>query len=493
MQARLNLNRAKAVKGKIQNAENRSKSMAETPLHFKTITEVAELIRSKRLSPVEVTTELLGRIDQLDSRLKSYATVMADHAMAAAVKAEAEITSGIYRGPLHGIPVAVKDLCNTVGVRTMGGTKALADHVPHFDSTVVAKLQSAGAVLLGKLNLTEGAMGGYNPEFDIPKNPWNPERWAGASSSGSGVATAAGLCFGSLGSDTGGSIRFPSAACGTVGLKPTWGRVSRYGVLALAESLDHVGPLTRRVADAGIMLFAISGLDKNDLTSLPDPVPNMLEGLDKGVKGIRIGFDEGYATKDIDPELAEAVLAGVKLLQGLGAEIVEVQVADMDEYVVAWPVLCSAEAVAAHSATYPSQRSDYGPWFAGWLDMGAKVTGAEYAKANNLRAACVGHLRTVFEGIDVLVCPSMSGPPHSVTPAELYGPMSESRPPKFQRFTVPFDYNGAPTLSVPCGINSEGLPLSLQFVGRHLAEPLLCQVGHAYEQATEWYNMHPNV
>ena len=174
--------------------------MAETPLHFKTITEVAELIRSKRLSPVEVTTELLGRIDQLDSRLKSYATVMADHAMAAAVKAEAEITSGIYRGPLHGIPVAVKDLCNTVGVRTMGGTKALADHVPHFDSTVVAKLQSAGAVLLGKLNLTEGAMGGYNPEFDIPKNPWNPERWAGASSSGSGVATAAGLCFGSLGS-----------------------------------------------------------------------------------------------------------------------------------------------------------------------------------------------------------------------------------------------------------------------------------------------------
>ncbi|MCZ6678580.1 MAG: amidase [Candidatus Poribacteria bacterium] len=467
--------------------------MHETLLHFKTITEVAELIKSKQLSPVEVTTKILERIDQLDRRFKSYATVMADHALTAAQNAEAEITSGAYRGPLHGIPVAVKDLCFTRGVRTMGGTKALAEHVPHFDATVIAKLESAGAVLLGKLNLTEGAMGGYNPKFEIPINPWNAERWAGASSSGSGVATAAGLCFGSLGSDTGGSIRLPAAACGTVGLKPTWGRVSRYGVLALAESLDHVGPLTRGVADAGIMLEAISGLDPNDPTSLPAPVPNMLEGVNTGVKGVRIGFDEGYATKDIDTELAQAVLAGVKVLEELGAEIVTVQLPNMDEYVTAWPTLCSAEAVAAHEETYPSQRDDYGPWFQGWLDRGAEVTGAAYAKANNLRAACVGHLRRAFERIDVLACPSMSGPPHPVTPAELYGPMPESRAPKFQRFTVPFDYNGAPTLSVPCGINSEGLPLSLQFVGKHLSEPLLCQVGHAYEGATEWHQMHPDV
>ena len=467
--------------------------MREMPLHFKTITEVAELIKSKQLSPVEVTTESLQRIDQLDGRFKSYATVMADHAMAAAKTAEAEITSGTYRGPLHGIPLAVKDLCFTKGVRTMGGTKALANHIPHFDATVVARLESAGAVLLGKLNLTEGAMGGYNPEFEIPINPWNAERWTGSSSSGSGVATAAGLCFGSLGSDTGGSIRFPAAACGTVGLKPTWGRVSRYGVLPLAESLDHVGPLTRSAADAGIVLGAISGLDPNDPTSLPAPVPNMLEGIDKGVKGVRIGFDARYAAKDIDPELAEAVSTGVKVLEGLGAEIVEVQLPDMDRYVAAWPVLCSAEAVAAHEATYPSQRDDYGPWFRGWLDRGAKVTGAAYAKANNLRAACTGHLKRVFEKIDVLACPSTADPPHLVKPAELYGPMPESRPPKFQRFTVPFDYNGAPTLSVPCGTNNEGLPLSLQLVAKHLSEPLLCQVGHAYEGATEWHNMHPEI
>ena len=216
---------------------------------------------------------MLQRIDELEGRLKSYATVMADSAMVAAQKAEQEIESGTYRGPLHGVPIAVKDLCFTKGVRTMGAAKVLADHVPSFDGTVITKLEAAGAVLLGKLNLTEGAMGGYNPEFDIPKNPWNPDRWTGSSSSGSGVATASGLCFGSLGSDTGGSIRFPSAACGIVGIKPTWGRVSRYGVLALAESMDHVGPMTRCVADAGIMLEAIAGFDPNDPTSLPNPVP----------------------------------------------------------------------------------------------------------------------------------------------------------------------------------------------------------------------------
>lgn len=466
--------------------------MSETPLHFRTITEISEEIAAKQLSPVEITTAMLARIAQLDGQLMSYATVMSEHAMAAAQKAEREINAGTYRGPLHGVPIAVKDLCFTKGVRTMGAAKVLADHVPTFDSTVIAKLESAGAVLLGKLNLTEGAMGGYNPEFDIPKNPWNPDRWTGSSSSGSGVATAAGLCFGSLGSDTGGSIRFPSASCGIVGIKPTWGRVSRYGVLALAESMDHVGPMTRSTADAGIILEAIAGFDPNDPTSLPNPVPNMLEGIGQDLQGVRIGFDDNYATNDIDTELAEAVRAGVEVLADQGAEIVEVQLPDVAEYVLAWPTLCSAEAVLAHAATYPSQRDAYGPWFRGWLDMGAKVTGADYAKANNLRAACTGHLRRVFEEIDVLVCPSMSAPPHRVSPKMLYSAY-DARDPKFQRFTVPFDYNGAPTLSVPCGLNSEGLPLSIQFVGKHLTEPLLCRVGHAYERATSWHNLHPEV
>lgn len=256
--------------------------MQEAPIHYNTISQVASLIEAKELSPVELTEAMLARIDAVDGRYLSYATVMADQAMESARAAETAISAGNYLGPLHGVPIAVKDLCFTNGVRTMGGSKVLRDHVPDFDATVVKNLLAAGAVILGKLNLTEGAMAGYNPEFQIPLNPWNTGRWSGASSSGSGVATAAGLCFGSLGSDTGGSIRFPAAACGTVGIKPTWGRVSRYGVLALAESLDHIGPMTRSAADAGIMLQVLAGHDPIDPTSLTTPVPNMLEGLDRG-------------------------------------------------------------------------------------------------------------------------------------------------------------------------------------------------------------------
>ena len=467
--------------------------MPDTPLHYKTITELADLIKSKQISPVEVTTAMLDRIGELDGTLKSYATLMADSAMASARKAESEIAAGNYRGHLHGVPIAVKDLCFTTGVRTMGGTKSLANHVPDFDSTVVARFEEAGAVMLGKLNLTEGAMGGYNPDFDIPKNPWNVDRWAGASSSGSGSATAAGLCYGSLGSDTGGSIRFPAAACGTVGLKPTWGRVSRYGVLALADSLDHVGPLTRSSADAGIMLQTIAGLDSNDPTSLNAPVPDMLDGIDSGIEGVRIGFDEHYATDQVDPELAQAILDSVKVLEGLGAEIVTIKMPNVDDYLSAWPILCTTEALVAHTDTYPSQRDAYGPYFQEWLDNGSKVTGADYVRASNMRAEINGLLRIAIADIDALACPSTLTPAYPVTEEGLYGPLTQRLNTPYQRYTVPYDYNGAPTLSVPCGLNSESLPLSLQFVGKHLSEQLLCRIGNAYEGATEHHNLHPPV
>lgn len=460
--------------------------MPDTPMHFKTITEIAKLIETKQLSPVEVTRAMLERIEALDGKLLSYATLMADSAMAEAHKAEQEIASGNYKGLIHGIPVAVKDLCYTKGVRTMGGSKVNADFVPDFDGTVVAKFAEAGAVLLGKLNLTEGAMGGYNPEFQIPKNPWNADRWTGSSSSGSGAATAAGLCYGSLGSDTGGSIRFPAAACGTVGLKPTYGRVSRYGVHALGQSLDHVGPLTRSSADAGIVLQAISGQDPNDATSLPAPVPNMLEGIDQGVKGVRIGWNEAFATSGVDPEVANAVREGVNVMESLGAVVVEIDLPDIDPYLPYWPTLCTSEALTAHEASYPSRRDDYGLFFREWLDRGAKVTGAEYAKATFIRNECNGIFRKAFVDIDVLACPATIGVAYPVTEEFLYGPIDSRRGTSFQRFTVPFNYSGAPTINVPCGLNSEGLPMSLQFVGKHLSEPMLCRIGHAYEQATTW-------
>ena len=467
--------------------------MPDTPLHYKTITEVAALIRSRELSPVEVARSALDRVGALDGDLKSYATLTADRAMSAARAAESEIAAGEYRGALHGVPIAVKDLCFTRGVRTMGGSKVYADHVPSFDSTVVERLEGAGAILLGKLNLTEGAMGGYNPEFDIPLNPWNSARWAGSSSSGSGVAAAAGLCFGSLGSDTGGSIRFPAAACGIVGLKPTWGRVSRYGVLALAESLDHVGPMTRSTADAAIMLQAIAGYDPRDPTSLSAPVPDYLADMDAGIAGVRVGVDERHITDGVDPELASAVLEGVETLRSLGAEIVEMRMPDVDKYLPAWPVLCSSEAVAAHRENYPERREDYGAWFRGWLDLGAQKSGADYAEANNMRAECNGLVREAFRDIDAMACPSTIGPAYPVTPESLYGEMDRRRGTSFQRYTVPYDFNGAPTLSVPCGLNGEGLPLSLQFVGKPLSEPLLIRMGGAYESATEWHNLRPPV
>ena len=466
--------------------------MQEAPLHFKTITQVASLIESKQLSPVELTETLLARIDAVDGNYLSYATVMADQAMASARAAEAAISSGNYLGPLHGVPIAVKDLCFTTGVRTMGGAKVLRDHLPNFNATVVEKLQTAGAVILGKLNLTEGAMAGYNPEFQIPLNPWNTGRWSGASSSGSGVATAAGLCFGSLGSDTGGSIRLPAAACGTVGIKPTWGRVSRYGVLALAESMDHIGPMTRSAADAGIMLQVLAGHDPNDPTSLTVPVPDMLAGLDQGIQGMRIGLDERYISQGVDAVVTEGVLAGIKVLEGLGAQVVPVTMPETPEFLSAWGVLCQAEAAAAHLETYPSRADEYGPWFRGWLERGAAVTGAMYAVANQKRLACNGLLAEVFDNIDVLVCPSMTTTAGPVKPEELYGPMGEDDW-TWGQFTIPFDFNGAPTISLPCGLDGDGLPLSIQFVGKHLSEPLLCRMGHAFEGATTWKDLHPEV
>ncbi|MCH7641774.1 MAG: amidase [Chloroflexi bacterium] len=463
-------------------------------LHYRTIAELGPLIRDGKLSSVELTESQLDRIDRLDGRLKAYALVMADSARAQARDADAEIAAGNYRGPLHGIPVAVKDLCFTAGVRTMGGSAVFADNVPEFDSTVVTRFSEAGAVLLGKLNLTEGAMAGYNPKLDIPENPWKESHWSGASSSGSGCATAAGLAFGTLGSDTGGSIRHPAAVCGTVGLKPTWGRVSRYGVMALAESLDHVGPLTRSSADAGLVLQAIAGLDPRDPTTLPDPVPDMTATLDAGVRGLKIGFDETYAAEDMEPDFASAVLEGVRVMERLGAEIVPVKMPSrLREYLAAWPVLCSAEAAAAHEDTFPSRSDEYGPWFRQWLTNGASHSAVDYARADLLRAACVGDLRLTMRGIDLLACPSTALAAYPVTPDELYGPIPAGRDPWQSRFTVPADYAGLPTISLPCGLNGNGLPLSLQFVGHHLSEQLLVQAGHAFEGATDFHNLHPPV
>lgn len=466
--------------------------MPVTPTHYQTIAEIAPLIAAKKVSPVELTRDQYKRIRALEPRLQAYATLMEESATAEARKAEKEIAAGKYRGALHGVPVAVKDLFFTRGVCTMGGSAVLRDFVPDFDGTAVARLRAAGAVILGKLNLTEGAMGGYNPLFKIPFNPWDAKLSPGGSSSGSGVATAAGMCYGSLGSDTGGSIRFPSACNGLVGLKPTWGRVSRRGVLDLAQSLDHVGPMTRSVADAAVVLQAIAGPDPDDPTTLAGDVPNFSAGKEQNVKGLRVGFDERYASDEVHPETAKAVAAAVTVLQKLGAKVVRIQVPDLRPASDAWRAICSSEALAAHSANYPSRASEYGGGFRSWLEHGASVTGAEYARAVHIRLNTIGSLRTVFEDIDALACPSMPAIEPRRTDDELflkrYVWVSGRG-----RFTAPFNFTGQPTLSLPAGMSKDGAPLSLQLVGNHRDEATLVRLGHAFEQATEHHTRHPKV
>ena len=459
---------------------------------FSTIEELAPRIAAGELSPVEMTQMQLDRISTVDGRLKSFATVMADSALAEARRAHDEIASGSYRGPLHGVPIAVKDLCYTAGTRTMGGTRVLEDFVPEFDSTVVARFRAAGAVLLGKLNLTEGAMAGYNRARQVPVNPWAADRWTGSSSSGSGVATTAGLCYASLGSDTGGSIRSPSASCGIVGLKPTWGRVSRYGVLDLAQSLDHVGPMARSTWDCAAVLAVIAGEDPNDATTLPEPAPAMLDAIDDGVAGMRIGYDYRYATEDVAPLIANAIAASVETLAALGAEIVDVELPDARPYMAAWPTLCSVEALAAHSGNYPSRASEYGAWFGGWLGLGASISAVAYVEACNQRAELTGRLTRAFAGIDMLACPAQPAPPHRISEEKLYDEMPGSYDAIKAQFTVPWDMNRAPTLTLPNGWSDEGLPLALQLVGQPGSEAALCRAGYAYEQATDFMR-HPDL
>jgi amidase len=375
----------------------------------------------------------------------------------------------------------------------MGGTKVFANFIPEFDATVVARLSAAGAVILGKLTLCEGAMAPYHPELQVPVNPWDPRRWSGVSSSGSGVATAAGLCFASIGTDTGGSIRYPSAANGCVGLKPTYGRVSRYGVIPLAESLDHVGPMARTVEDAAILFEAMAGFDPDDPTSLLAPVPSLRAELGRGIAGLRVGFDRRYSTEKVEPDVVSALEAVLTELTNLGAVIVEITMPDVSRVDDAWWDLSTAEAAVFHAPTYPSRAKDYGPGFRAVLDYGRGVSGMAYATAAKVRAEFAGRLSRVLAGVDCMVCPSMSNAARAKLANPYIDDDSWSRLVLNDVHTKPFNFSGSPTLSVHCGFSADGLPLSVQLVGRSLSEPTICRAGYAFEQATRWHTMHPAV
>ena len=458
-------------------------------LHYLSLDEVARRLKARKLSSVEATQAILDRIEKVDPRLKSYATVTADRALADAARLDAETAAGLSRGPLHGVPIAVKDLCNTAGIATAAGMAIHRANVPTKDATVVARLRDAGAVVLGKLQMTEGAYGAHHPDIPAPLNPWNAAYWTGSSSSGSGAATAAGLCFASLGSDTGGSIRFPSTMNGLTGLKPTWGRVSRAGVFALAESLDHIGPMARSALDAAHVLKAIAGADSADPTAVGLPVPDYARAIGGGVRGRRIGVPVNLP--GLDDDARRAFDGAVSAMAEAGAVMVDVTLpSSFDQASRDWVPLCAIEAAVAHEATYPSRASAYGPVLAGLLDTGLRLTAVELARMQLRRATLTGELNALMASIDVLLMPVMGKAVWTIEALASAGREPETVAARL-RYTAPFDMSGHPTLTLPGGMTADGVPIGFQIVGRAFDEAGILAAGHAYQQATDWHLKHP--
>ena len=461
-------------------------------LHYLTIGQAGRLIRECRLSPVELTRAFLERIDELDGTLTSYITVLHDAAMADARRTEAEILAGDYRGPLHGIPIALKDIYDTRGVRTTASSRVLADRIPDRDATTTERLRAAGSVLLGKLATHEFALGGPDPTCGGPlaKNPWNVEHIPSGSSSGSGVAVAAGLSMGSMGSCTGGSIRGPAAFCSVVGLKATYGRVSRFGVLPLSWTLDHCGPLTWTVEDTALMLQAVAGYDPNDPTTSRAPVPEYREALREDVRGLRIGVPRHFFFADdprIDPDVTSAVETALAELESLGAELVEVTLDTLDLSQTAQAVIMLAEAFTYHERNLRSRPADYGEMCRTWFRCGALFTAADYVQAQRFRSVMKREFSKVLQEVDVLASPTMPTAPPRFDESN---PLSPARS---ISFVGAYNMTGMPALSVPCGFTPAGLPVGLQIAGKAFDEPTVLRVGYTYERHARWFERRPPI
>jgi aspartyl-tRNA(Asn)/glutamyl-tRNA(Gln) amidotransferase subunit A len=456
-----------------------------------TLSEAADLIARGRISPVELTTALLHRIERIEPRLSSFITVTAEEALEQARSAEAEIRRGQDRGPLHGIPLAIKDLFETEGVRTTAGSKHLAAYLPAADSAVVARLKEAGAILLGKLNMHEWAMSvtNINPHWQTCANPWDLTRISGGSSGGAGAALAAEFCLGAIGSDTAGSIRIPSSFCGVVGLKPTFGRVSLRGALPLSWNLDHAGPMARRVQDAALLLQMIAGYDPDDPCSIPMPPGDDAE-LRSGVRGWRVGLAlDGFfsASKRPDPEVIAAVLAAAQVFEQLGAHVTEIALDGAQAATRAALNMIVADAAAYHHERLERQPDDFGADVLDSLRRGAALPATEYAQARRAQSSFRRQIERVFDGYDVLLTPTM---PVAAPPVE--EPQGDrSTRPSLVSYTAPFNLAGVPALSLPCGFTGDHLPIGLQILARPWAEATALRAGYAYEQATDWHLRRP--
>lgn len=462
-------------------AQGRTMPLAE--LCCAPLAEVASLIRTGEVSPVELTEAMLARIEELDSELHAYVHVASDRARRAAQAAEAQILSGDYRGALHGIPLGIKDIFNTIDMPTANGSPEFAGRIPSKEALVVTRLNRAGAVLLGKQATAEFAFLGYNPLANPPPvNPWNADRWPGVSSGGSCVAVAGALCFGSFGTDTGGSIRYPSAANGIVGMKPTFGRISRRGIYPFAETLDHVGPLARTVRDVAILYDAVAGFDPEDPFSADVPDCDAISGIDKRIETLRLGVDLKYYEAYAVPEVVEATKQCIAKLEEAGAQVVTVDIAGIADVSNYWLTTAGIEALQHHGRERIVQEPNYyGRNVRELLEGAMSVTADDLARAASSRRRTDMLLDAAFAEIDMLILPGMgsASPPISVFAAEPdvdAGDMAAT-----MAFSAPFNFTGHPTLSLPSALDADGMPLSVQLVARHFDEARLLRIGNTLE------------
>ena len=472
--------------------------MANSDLVFKSGRELAALIKSRQVSPVEVAQAYLDRIEALNPKLNAYITVTRDFALARAREAEKEIGAGKYRGPLHGLPYAAKDIVATKGIRTTNASKTTADWVPDYESTITTRLNNAGAILLGKTNLVEFAMGsGVLSGFGQVRNPWALDYSPAGSSSGSAVALAAYLAPLTVGTDTTGSIRAPANACGIVGLKQTYGRVSRFGVSTVSWTLDTAGPMTKTVADAAMMLQAMAGSDPKDPTASYDPVPDYPKSLTQSIKGLRIGMPANYFFDDIHPETVKAVHAAAARLKDMGASVVEVNVphAELGQMGGAIWIITMAEAAAYHESRLKHKAELFDPIVRERCETAKFYSATDYIKAQRIRTVLMDGMRQVFEKCDVLATPA-GNPATKIESAATAGTDVKPGPAIPRRGTTSYgSLTGIPAIVIPCGFTSTRptLPLAIQFYAKPFDETTLFRVSHAYESITDWHKRRPPV
>jgi len=460
-----------------------------------TLSEASELVRGKRVSPVELTQACLNRIEEINPSLNAFITITADSALAQAREAESEIQRGSWKGPLHGIPIALKDLVDTAGARTTAASGLFKDRIPERDAEIVRRLKASGAVLLGKLNLHEFAYGGSSviSYFGAVRNPWDPAYSPGGSSGGSAAALAAELCYGAIGSDTGGSIRLPAAYCGIVGLKPTYGRVSTSGVIPLAWSLDHVGPMTRTAMDAALMLHVIAGYDPDDTNSTDTPVRDYAAGLEGKTSSLRIGIPRAYFYEGLHPEIQAAMDTGLSVLEKLTSSQHEIEMQVANDMALTALLIQKSEAYAYHRE-YVTRSSDlYQPETLKRIRAGAEISGPDYINARRQLDRYRRSAWKIFDGVDLVVTASTPVPP--LTISKLLADPDHLRAKEILASpnTRPFNLLGLPAVSIPCGFTSKGLPIGMQIIGRPGDEATVFCLAHAYEQATDWHNRRPNL